>query len=215
MRPCSTRLYSTLDACQDAASRESRSSRRPRTIGGSVACRGDRPRQHAEDRPQPGAECPAGRPAATTAGRGAAVGAHQPMEPYSSTVGSIGGTLATWCLSGPGIVAGEIMATAAAGRRLAVDGLPESFGRDQRPGVMAMAGLPPRFRPEAGAGGRRLTGAGRTRGAWRNWWSPCRAAPPTRRSAARRIRPGPHLAVECRVRVADHRLSRRRAPPAR
>ena len=41
-----------------------------------------------------------------------------------------------------GIIAVEVVAAAAATRRLALEDLPESFGRDQGPNVMAMAGLP-------------------------------------------------------------------------
>ena len=52
----------------------------------------------------------------------------------------------------PGIVAVEVVAAAAAGRRLALDHLPESFGRDQGSWVMAMAGLPA---PLAARGGGR------------------------------------------------------------
>src|SRR5438270_11838764 len=50
------------------------------------------------------------------------------------------------------IIAVEVVAAATATRRLALEDLPESFGRDQGPGVMAMAGLPA---PLAARGGGR------------------------------------------------------------
>ncbi len=41
-----------------------------------------------------------------------------------------------------GIIAVEVVAAAAATRRLALEDLPESFERDQGPDAMAMVGLP-------------------------------------------------------------------------
>jgi len=59
-----------------------------------------------------------------------------------------------------GIDAVEVMAAAAAPRRLALDDVPEPFGRDQRPAVTAMAGLPAPL-PTRGGGRRPALDRGR------------------------------------------------------
>jgi hypothetical protein len=55
-----------------------------------------------------------------------------------------------------GIIALEVVATPAAARRLALDDLPELFGRDQGPGVMAVAELPAPLLARGGSWGASL-----------------------------------------------------------
>jgi hypothetical protein len=55
-----------------------------------------------------------------------------------------------------GIIAPEVIATPAAAGRLALDDLPELFGRDQCPGMMAMAGLPAPLLARGGSRGSSL-----------------------------------------------------------
>jgi hypothetical protein len=64
-----------------------------------------------------------------------------------------------------GIIAIEVVTTTTALRRLAVDDLPEGFGRDQGSAMVAMADLPTPL--PAGGGGRRSSlDGGRIGGGW-------------------------------------------------
>ena len=89
---------------------------------------------------------------------------------YSSTTARTGGTSATWCRIGSGSSPCEVVAAPAAFGRLALDDLAELLGRDQRPGVTTMAGLPAPLLARGGSrwpsldrggiGGGRLGGVG-------------------------------------------------------
>ena len=181
--------------------------RQPEQVGGQLADRSLAeaigPRQHAEDRPQPGAERPGGDARRQRgAGRGAAVRALQPMEPVLVHRRLDRRHLGDLVPQRPGIVAVEVVAAAAAGRRLALDHLPESFGRDQGSWVMAMAGLPA---PLAARGGGRWpsldrgrVGRGGLGGIGGVLAEPLLQA---RRSAARRTAPRPSPPPERRARA--------------
>ncbi len=58
------------------------------------------------------------------------------------------------------IIAMEVVAAPPAAIRLTLDDLAESLGRAQSPRVTTMAVFSPRYSPEAGVGGRRLTEGG-------------------------------------------------------
>ena len=131
--------------------------REPEQVGGQLADRSLAeaigPGEHAEDRSQPGAERPGGDARRQGgAGRGAAMRALQPMEAVLVHRRLDRRHLGDLVPQRLGVVAVEIVAAATATRRLALEDLPESFGRDQSPGVMAMAGLPA---PLAARGGGR------------------------------------------------------------
>ncbi len=65
-----------------------------------------------------------------------------------------------------GVIALEVLTALPALERLALDHLAKLFGRNQGANTTAVTGLPapPRFLPEGGAGGRRLTEGGSEEG---------------------------------------------------
>lgn len=112
------------------------------------------PGQHAQDRPQPGAEGPA-RHARRHGGAGgrAAAGAAEAMEPVLVHHGLDRRDLGDLMPERLGVVAVQRVTTPAARRRLAVDDLPEPLGRDQGSGVTAMTGLATGPLPRGGSRG--------------------------------------------------------------
>ena len=142
---------------------------RPEQVGGQLADRplaqAVAPGQDAEDGPQPGAERPGGHARRQgRTGRGAAAGAGQAMEPVLVHHRLDRRHLGDLVPERLGVVAVQGVAAPAAVRRLALDDLAELLGRDQRPGVTAMAGLPAPLLARGGGRGPSLDRGGIGRG---------------------------------------------------